>query len=292
MTNEIYTGTLVNFKRKKISFRSKRFVPNDAAKILRTEDRFPVVISKELFALVQEVRSKNYRASHTYHKEFTNLIFCGDCGKKMILRKQGNNKYKEQYYFHCAKDNGGCGGHYFRLEMLKELIFNDFKNMLDKVVTTSYIAVISMLNHLNLEKKIENQILERKQLERTKKRLQELQFLISTLLETYSKHLLPEDSYQSLLKEYKKEYVEQTIKEKALSENIGISNISEFEKTSRRQLDSIIALETYDLFEGGLLRKIISSIKIYDTKKENQTIRTIQIKYCDLGILKGTLYGQ
>ena len=122
LTNEIYVGTLVNFKRKKLSFRSKKLIANDPDKMIKVIDRFPAIISKEVFDRVAEIRHLKYRAPRNDNNIFSSLVYCADCGKKMTLRKQGYQKRSYILYYHCSH----CKGHYIRLDLLKKQVIEDF----------------------------------------------------------------------------------------------------------------------------------------------------------------------
>ena len=145
LTNEIYTGTLINFKRKKLSFRSKRLVNNDPEKIVKVEDRFPAIISKEIFNSVSEIRHLKYRAPRNDNNIFSNIVYCADCGKKMTLRKQGYQKRSHILYYHCSY----CKGHYMRLDLLKEQVINDFNNLKLFISSVPNDYVIKIINKIN-----------------------------------------------------------------------------------------------------------------------------------------------
>ncbi len=240
LTNAIYVGTLINFKKRKVSFRSKKLIPNDPSKILKIENRFPAIISKEMFAAVQEIRSSKFRASRGEHKEFSNLIYCGDCGRKIILRRQSKSK---EHYFYCAKETKGCGGHYIPLTVLQDLILKDFKDLQSFISSAPKEILISKLNQINQQKNSDQIAIYQKENTKHEKRLNHLTDLMKKLLDTYTSGILPDEAYQSMMKDYKKEYDELFGHSKILKTKIENAKSFADEKSSEQQLSFILSID-------------------------------------------------
>ncbi|MCM1556715.1 MAG: recombinase family protein [Anaeroplasma bactoclasticum] len=285
LTNEIYVGTLINFKKRKVTFRSKKLVPNDPSKILKIENRFPAIISKEMFDAVQEIRSFKFRASRGEHKEFSNLIYCGDCGRKIILRRQSKSK---QHYFYCAKETKGCGGHYIPLTVLQDLISNDFKDLQTFISTVPKEILITKLNQINQQKNNNQIAIYQKENTKHEQRLKYLTNLMKKLLDTYALGILPDDAYQSLMKDYKKEYDEISSQSKILKTKIENIKPYTYEIVSKQQLSFLLNIDANQLFEQQLLKNIVKSIRIYEKNEEGNTEKTILIEYYGIGVLKHT----
>ncbi len=284
LTNEIYTGTLINFKRKKLSFRSKRLIHNDPANMVKIEDRFPAIISKEIFNKVNEIRHLKYRAPRNDNNIFSNMIYCADCGCKMTLRKQGYQKRSHILYYHCSH----CNGHYMRLDLLKEQVINDFNNLKSFIKTIPNDYLIQIIHKINKESKKYD--LDTKKYDLSKTRKNELDNLISKLLDSYMKGIIPEETYENMMKKYKAEYDDISAKIKQLE--IKLSNNSfNYEKISAKQLNYILNIDEKKLFSYVLLKSIIKTIKISDIKEEDKIIRNTHIEYYGIGELKD-LYEQ
>lgn len=281
LTNEIYTGTLINFKRKKLSFRSKRLVNNDPEKIVKVEDRFPAIISKEIFNSVSEIRHLKYRAPRNDNNIFSNIVYCADCGKKMTLRKQGYQKRSHILYYHCSH----CNGHYMRLDLLKEQVINDFNNLKSFIASVPNDYVIKIINKINKEKESKRYDVDTKEYDLAKARKDELDNLISKLLDSYMKGIMPDEAYENMMKKYKAEYDELSEKIKRLEVKLSNNN-SNFERISAKQLNYILNIDEKELFNNDLLKSIIKTIKISDIKEEDKIIRNTHIEYYGIGELK------
>lgn len=281
LTNEIYIGTLVNFKRKKLSFRSKKLIANDPDKMIKVVDRFPAIISKEVFDRVAEIRHLKYRAPRNDNNIFSNFIYCADCGKKMTLRKQGYQKRSHILYYHCSY----CKGHYIRLDLLKEQVIEDFKKLKLFIASIPHDYLVNVINKINKEKESKKLDIDTKDYNLAKIRKDELDNIISKLLDSYSKGIIPDGAYETMMKKYKSEYDELVKKIKKLEVKLSNKDIS-IEKVSIKQLEYILNIKEDELFNNNLFSSIIKSIKIKDTNVDGKIIRNTHIIYYGLGELK------
>ncbi len=281
LTNEIYIGTLVNFKRKKLSFRSKKLVENAPEEMVRVVDRFPPIITKEVFDRVAEIRHQKYRAPRNDQNIFSRFVFCADCGKKMSLRKQGYKNRGHILYYHCSH----CNGHYIRLDLLKEQVVNDFIHLKGFLTSVSHEKIIRIFNQMNKEKIDHKNAIHTKELNSSVERKNQLDGLISKLLDSYTRGIIPDDAYENMMLNFKKEYDELTSKIKKLEEKLATKE-PEIKKASIKQLEYIVSIRGEELLEMQLLNTVIKSIKIQDIKEEDKLIRNTHIEYYGIGELK------
>lgn len=286
LTNEIYIGTLVNFKRKKLSFRSKKLVENDPEKMVKVFDRFPPIISKEVFNKVSEIRHQKYRAPRNDQNIFSRIVFCADCGKKMTLRKQGYKNRSHILYYHCSH----CNGHYIRLDLLKQQVIDDFKGLKEFISSVPQDNLINEINKINKVKAERKNRVDTKEYNSSIGRKVQLDNLISKLLDSYTKGFIPDDAYESMMLNYKKEYDELTSKVKRL-EGVLTANDTEIQKVSVKQLEYILSINEDEILKSDFLNAIIKKISIQDSQKDEKTIRNTHIEYYSIGELK-ELYEQ
>lgn len=286
LKNEIYIGTLVNFKRKKLSFRSKKLVENDPEKMVKVFDRFPPIISKEVFNKVSEIRHQKYRAPRNDQNIFSRVIFCADCGKKMTLRKQGYKNRSHILYYHCSH----CNGHYIRLDLLKQQVIDDFKGLKEFISSIPQDNLVNEINKINKVKAERKNRVDIKEYNSSIERKVQLDNLISKLLDSYTKGIIPDDAYESMMLTYKKEYDELTSKVKRLERAL-TANDTEIQKVSVKQLEYILSINEDEILKSDFLNAIIKKIQIQDTQDGEKTIRNTHIEYYSIGELK-ELYEQ
>ena len=96
-----YLGYTVNFKTKKKSFKSKKVLltPSDEWQVFK-ETQEPI-IDEETFWAVQKIREgKRHLDRLGETSPFSGMLFCGDCGHRLYLRRQRNPHQKD--YFVCS----------------------------------------------------------------------------------------------------------------------------------------------------------------------------------------------
>lgn len=286
LTNEIYIGTLVNFKRKKLSFRSKKLVENDPEKMVKVYNRFSPIISKEVFDKVSEIRHQKYRAPRNDQNIFSRLVFCADCGKKMTLRKQGYKNRSHILYYHCSH----CNGHYIRLDLLKQQVIDDFKELKEFISSVPQDNLVNEINKINKQKAERKNRVDTKEYNSSIERKVQLDNLISKLLDSYTKRIIPDDAYESMMLNYKKEYDEIASKVKKLEGKL-TANDTELQKVSMKQLEYILSIKENEILNSDFLNAIIKKIQIQDSQDGEKIIRNTHIEYYSIGKLK-ELYEQ
>jgi site-specific DNA recombinase len=91
--NRIYTGALVQGKTRSIdvTLKARKQLPEDEWKI--HENHHPAIIDMELWEMAQQAinsRSNKAKSEGTRHSStalFSNLIYCGECGKAFIVKR-------------------------------------------------------------------------------------------------------------------------------------------------------------------------------------------------------------
>lgn len=112
--NEKYTGTYIYNK----SSGNNRHNMND--NIVRIENSFEPIISKEVFKEVQEKTKRNKKSSAEYKAKeiylLSGIIYCGKCGARYTGQTTHKNKNGKSYsssYYVCSNRNkiGKCDNH-------------------------------------------------------------------------------------------------------------------------------------------------------------------------------------
>lgn len=110
LSNEIYTGTMVQGRREKISYKLDKCREKPKEEWIRVEGTHVPVVAREAFDSVQKFLPVDSRTSGREGKPhlFCGLLFCGDCMEPMTRRV---NRYKgaEKVSFICPTRNSGLG---------------------------------------------------------------------------------------------------------------------------------------------------------------------------------------
>lgn len=107
--NEWYRGTMVQGKQKVLDYRSKERLLLPKEKWTRVEGTHEAIIEPELFDMVQEIMEKETRIAggKTQVELLSGFLFCGECGRQLILQPS-YYKGKKYNYYTCkdCRDDG------------------------------------------------------------------------------------------------------------------------------------------------------------------------------------------
>ena len=145
----------------KLNYKSKKKVKIDEEDWIIVENFVEPIINKKDFKVVQEMKVKNIgRCQKKYDYLLKGLVVCGDCGKKMtVRRRQSKGKDKGDSYenYYCCSNNiryrnGVCSLHYFNEQKLNDLIFEHLRDSLNKYANKERMIEIGEKQFNNLNK--------------------------------------------------------------------------------------------------------------------------------------------
>lgn len=117
LTNEIYTGVLVQGKVGTPNYKVKKFVEKDEAEWVRVEQSHEAIVDVDTFRVVQGLLKKDVRRAPARGKSYplSGFLVCADCGQSMV-RKSAVSRGKKYFYYVCSghKAHNGCGPHSIR----------------------------------------------------------------------------------------------------------------------------------------------------------------------------------
>lgn len=205
LTNEMYTGVMVQGKHEKINYKVKKSLEKPREEWTRVKDMHEAVISHEDFKTVQELLKVDMRAekgSSCPHL-FSGLLFCGDC-KEPLIRRVNRYKDNSKVYFICSTRNKGkgCTRHSIPEEELKRIVLKILQVylsvFLDVDCQREYGRGVEVnLGEVDIFRK------EIKRLHREKDKYQEIMAELHTDLES---GLITESDFRNFQAVYKKQY--------------------------------------------------------------------------------------
>ena len=136
LTNEIYTGVLVQGKVGTPNYKIKKIMPRDEADWIRVEGVIPVIIDRDMFDSVQMILAKDIRIAPEEDVVYplSGFVKCADCGQNMV-RKSYNSDGKAYSYFICStrKAGKGCSTHSISEEKLTDVVLQMVSKQIDSV---------------------------------------------------------------------------------------------------------------------------------------------------------------
>lgn len=195
-----YTGDTVNFRSFSQSFKLKKRLdkPQEEWKVF--PNTHPAIIDRETFALVQDLRQHRRRPTKSgIVSMFSGLLYCADCGSKLGYSATNNYK-REQAFFFCAKyrqNSEVCSAHYIRERVVDQLVLEGLQRLMWYVQVYEKRFAQEQMERFGLQEK--KALAEKKrELERAKGRVTEIDRLIQKSYEDMSKGLLSEERFATL----------------------------------------------------------------------------------------------
>ncbi|MCD7756685.1 MAG: recombinase family protein, partial [Clostridiales bacterium] len=98
--NECYTGTMVQGKWKKRSYRSKELTLLPREEWTKVENTHEAIVDTALFTMVQEVMKKETRTAGGKNRVhlLSGFLFCGACGRQLTMQSSYYKGKKYSYY--------------------------------------------------------------------------------------------------------------------------------------------------------------------------------------------------
>ncbi|NBI09639.1 resolvase [Colidextribacter sp. OB.20] len=123
LTNEMYTGVMIQGRRRKVSCKSKVIIDTPESEWYRVEGTHEAIIDRATFEAVQRVLKLRARTDGSGEAHLlSGLVRCADCGSTMSKCSNGRRAYLRCKLY---ADSGGeklCTRHSVRLDRLIDLI--------------------------------------------------------------------------------------------------------------------------------------------------------------------------
>lgn len=160
MQNELYIGTMVQGKNRKINYKVKKSSPIARENWIRVENTHEAIIPEESFQYVQSLLEIDTRIAPKRKSVylFSGFVRCGDCGENMVKRST-TKKGKKYCYYHCStyKNKEGCSSHLISEKMIYEVVLDSVKK---QIALLTEAEEIIKKNGMNTYKKVESRSLE------------------------------------------------------------------------------------------------------------------------------------
>lgn len=286
LDNRVYLGELVQFKRRKINYKSKRriTVPEEERYICRGTHE--TIIDEESFNAVQNILKKNKSFKGLKHDYlFKGLLFCSECGARLnvtysnyALKRYGEYRYTTICYSYSRLYSDICTRHSNSIPELEEVLIKHIKEVCSRYINEN--LQDELISMAKKQKQFElKQITNEKKLETLEQKISDIGLYIKTLYMDKVKGVVSENDYISLVSDFTKDR-DNLIKEK--EELITIMN------NQKPQIDETAKIEklakeflSLEKPTKQLLNELIEKITISENKEIN-----IYFKFNELNEMK------
>ena len=202
-----YTGCTCNFKTYSKSYKLKKRIPNAVEDMFILPDTQEAIVPKEQWDRVQELRQHKRRMTKAERQGlFSGLVVCADCGSKLHFATCKNFEGRQDHYV-CAKYKSGrgtCSAHYIREDVLRDVVLERIRAVTEyiRADVEGFQEDWLMCRREEQEKSIRE---DKRRLEKAKKRLADIDKLITRIYEDMVLGNLSQDRYQRMLEGYEAE---------------------------------------------------------------------------------------
>lgn len=286
LDNRVYLGELVQFKRRKINYKSKRriTVPEEERYICRGTHE--AIIDEESFNAVQNILKKNKSFKGSKHDYlFKGLLFCSECGARLnvtysnyALKRYGEYRYTTICYSYSRLYSDICTRHSNSIPELEEVLIKHIKEVCSRYINEN--LQDELISMAKKQKQFElKQITNEKKLETLEQKISDIGLYIKNLYMDKVKGVVSENDYVSLVADFTKDR-DNLIKEK--EELIKIINNQKLQIDETAKIEKL-AKEFLSLEKPTkqLLNELIEKITISENKKIN-----IYFKFNELNEMK------
>lgn len=279
-----YLGYTVNFKTKKKSFKSKKvlLMPSDEWQIFKGTQE--PIIDEETFWAVQKIREgKRHLDRLGETSPFSGMLFCGDCGSRLYLRRQRNPKQKD--YFVCSvyrkKRKYYCTSHFIRLEDIENIVLQDLREVTKyaRERQQEFLESVKKRSTREIEKlQAEN----RAELDKAMRRIREIDVIIQKLYEDNISGKINDERFEKLSSTYESEQekLQETIKQLQKE----ISAVRDEGESVERFIRLVNKYTDITELNAEIIRTFIEKIIVYEAEKtETGKKQRIKIIYNCVG---------
>ena len=286
LDNRVYLGELVQFKRRKINYKSKRRITVPEEERYICKGTHEAIIDEESFNAVQNILKKNKSFKGTKHDYlFKGLLFCSECGARLnitysnyALKKYGEYRYTTICYSYSRLYSDICTRHSNSIPELEEVLIKHIKEVCKRYINEN--LQDELISMAKKQRMLEfKQISHQKRLETLEQKISDIGLYIKNLYMDKVKGVVSENDYISLVADFTADR-DNLIKEK--EELVKIINnqkplIDETAKIEKLAKE-FIALEKPT---KQLLNELIEKITISENKEIN-----IYFKFNELNEMK------
>ena len=286
LSKQEYCGDTVNFRYTTKSFKSKKRIEKSQEDWKIFSDIHPAIISREDFALVQELREHRRRPNRTgLVSMFSGMLYCEDCGKKLYYCTTNNKKV--QSYFICSsfrKNTDVCSSHYIREKVINELVLESMKRVLWYVQCYETQFAKEQMNILDIRQQKEL-LTKRRELEKAIRRVSEIDNIIQKLYEDNIIGKVSDERFATLSLSLENE--QKTLKETIPTMEEYISTASVKKENLQQFIDKAKRVTRLKELTPEIVHEFIEKIVVSKpTYIDGVRHQSIDIYYKGVGIIK------
>ena len=286
LSKQEYCGDTVNFRSTTKSFKNKKKIERPPEEWQIFKDTHPAIIDREVFALVQELRQHRRRPTKSgIVSPFSGLLYCADCGEKLYYSVTNNYK-REQAYFFCSsyrKNSEVCSAHYIREKVVEQIVLESMRRVLLNVQVFEKEFARKQMDCYAEDKK--KQLAEkRRELNRAKKRIAQIDDLIQKIYEDNASGKLSDERYATLATSYEEE--QRTLKTAVPEMEAYLKSETDKSESLQKFIGKVKRITELKTLTPELIHEFVDKIVVYAPKYvDGRRVQLLDVYYSGVGIL-------
>jgi DNA invertase Pin-like site-specific DNA recombinase len=267
LENRQYTGCTVNFKSTIVSYKVHKKVQNEPENWQIIPNTQEAIIDEETFNTVQELRKGRRRNTATGRTSlFSGLVYCGDCGSHLYFCASKSISEKQEF-FRCSayKENrGSCTIHYIRNVVLEEMVLETVKAAA-RYISEYEPVFLYLYSKQHALSKAQNLRTAKQQLEQSKRRIGEIDKLITAVFEQHVLGKLSDERFMKMSADYEAE--QRRLREYVATAETDILTAEQEKVDLRSFLAAIRNCTNLTELTPTLVNTLIKRIEVFNSEK-------------------------
>jgi len=220
LSKQEYMGHTVNFRTRKVSYKSKKKVDNPPEEWVIFENTHEAIVDADTWHLAQHEKGTKTRIdSIGLANPLTGLMFCADCGAKMYNSRHRNERNNDASGLHfdtynCStysntriRETRICSNHHISTQAVRTLLLEAIRKIAQYAIAdpkafAQQIRAEAQIQHEAAAKEL------KRRLARDRKRCAELDGLFQKLYESYATGKITEKRFDMMATNYETEQAE------------------------------------------------------------------------------------
>ena len=287
LSKQEYCGDTVNFRSTTKSYKNKTKIERPPEEWKIFPNTHPAIIDHEVFELVKELRQHRRRPTRSgIVSWFSGLLYCADCGEKLYYSATGNYK-REQANFFCStfrKNSDECSAHYIREKVIMETVLESMRRILINVQAFEKEFARKQMECYSEDKKRELAE-KRRELNKAKKRITEIDGLIQKLYEDNAIGKISDERYATLSLSYEEE--QQELKNALPEMQRYLETETDKTESLQKFIDKVKRITQIKELTPELVHEFIDKIVVYAPRYlDGKRVQLMDIYYNGVGILR------
>ncbi|MBE5801791.1 MAG: DUF4368 domain-containing protein [Clostridiales bacterium] len=220
LSKQEYMGHTVNFRTRKVSYKSKKKVDNPPEEWVIFENTHEAIVDADTWQLAQHEKGTKTRIDSVgLANPLTGLMFCADCGAKMYNSRHRNERNNDASGLHfdtynCStysntriRETRICSNHHISTQAVRTLLLEAIRKIAQYAIAdpkafAQQIRAEAQIQHEAAAKEL------KRRLARDRKRCAELDGLFQKLYESYATGKITEKRFDMMATNYETEQAE------------------------------------------------------------------------------------